>query len=150
MKIIQLTRNFGTFVDDRDYMRLSMYKWYAQGPEGRPARRITMPKHHIIFMYHQIMEVWPWELYKKGLVVDHIDRNPLNNCRHNLRVVDQATNMQNTSRSINRIGVCYDKRHKKWKAYLDNPRMPRLNLGTFLTKEEAEASVRNARRGSAL
>jgi hypothetical protein len=149
MQIIMLTRGFGTLVDDKDYVWLSKKKWYAQGPEGRPARRITIPKRHILFMYHEILEVYPWELRAKGLCVDHIDRNPLNNCRHNLRIVTTAANMQNTVRSRNRIGVCYDKRHRKWKAYLDNPNMPRLNLGTFKTREEAETSVQNARKRSA-
>jgi hypothetical protein len=37
---------------------------------------------------------------KKGMVVDHINRNPLDNRRENLRVVTQLVNIHNTSRSL--------------------------------------------------
>lgn len=57
-----------------------------------------------------------------GYIVDHIDRNPLNNKKSNLRL---CTNMQNSrNRSLNNNstsyykGVCFDKDTESWKSQI--------------------------------
>jgi hypothetical protein len=55
--------------------------------------------------------------------IDHKDRNPLNNCRNNLRVCTHAENMRNKgNRNINKTsrykGVYKPKDYKKWVAYI--------------------------------
>lgn len=59
---------------------------------------------------------------KPGEVVDHIDRNPLNNTLDNLRCVTKRKNAINTDvRSDNTSGckgVSYHKRSGKYRAYL--------------------------------
>lgn len=58
----------------------------------------------------------------KGMVVDHINRNKLDNRRCNLRVVTQRENCHNSSlRSTNKSGVTgvfLDKRVGRWRAQI--------------------------------
>ena len=143
MGIIRLTKGKSTLVDDDLLENLNRFKWYSQGPEFRPARRIRAPRNTIIYIYHQILEVWPWKLRAEHLEVDHVDRDPLNNLRENLRIVTRHQNMQNSSRSIFRKGVGRDNTHNTWKAYIDRPYRNRINIGTFKTYEEAAEAVRN-------
>ena len=54
-------------------------------------------------------------------VVDHIDRNKLNCCMSNLRLVSIQENMQNRSKTQNKMtsiykGVCKKKGQNKWVA----------------------------------
>lgn len=140
MAIIPLTKGKFTEVDDDLFEALSKFKWYAQGPDFRPARRITFPRHTILLMYYQILEIYPWEL-RVDQVIDHIDRNPLNNKKANLRIVTYSENMQNTLRHANRVGIGRDNRHDRYKAYLDQPGKNRINIGTYKAREEAEQAL---------
>lgn len=87
------------------------------------------------------MDVYPWELKEKGKVIDHIDHDPLHNKRVNLRIISCCENMRNTERSLNRVGISIDRTHNRYKAYIDRYDLPRLNIGTFKTKEEAEIAL---------
>lgn len=59
---------------------------------------------------------------QKGLVIDHKNRNKLDNRRNNLRVVTQKENCHNSSvRSNNKSGVpgvFFDNRAKRWRAQI--------------------------------
>lgn len=85
----------------------------------------------------------------KGLEVDHIDRQPLNNQRENLRIVTTSQNLQNrsvykTSKSGVR-GVYWVERIRKWAARVAfNGKI--LNLGYFSNIKEAEMVVKKARK----
>lgn len=58
----------------------------------------------------------------KGLVVDHINRNKMDNRRKNLRIVTQKENGQNTGVHSNNTsgvpGVFFDNRAKRWRAQI--------------------------------
>lgn len=76
--------------------------------------------------------------------VDHVDGNPLNNRRSNLRPSDASTNGWNRiyPNRNNTSGVPGVSRNKGgWMAYVDVNRK-RIHLGTYRTIEEAAAARR--------
>ncbi len=146
MRLITLTKGFEAIVDDGLFESLNYHQWFAQGNDHRPARRLKdneIYPRNLIYMYHQILQVFPWGL--NGKVVDHINRNPLDNRLENLRIVTQAENMQNSITTIFKLGVSIDRTHNTWKAYIDYSYSfgtRRKNIGTFKTREEALAAVK--------
>lgn len=78
---------------------------------------------------------------------DHVDRNPMNNRRNNLRKATLAENARNCSKSKNNssgiIGVCWINREQKWHSYItvDNQRK---SLGYFINKTDAIITRLNA------
>jgi AP2 domain/HNH endonuclease len=83
------------------------------------------------------------------LHVDHIDGNPLNNCRENLRLTDRSGNMRNSSakttdtKTSSYKGVSYCKSTGRWKSQitLDSGNM---HVGRFDTEEQAAKAYDNA------
>ena len=128
-------------VDDEIYEELSLYKWYDSGIELRPARRLRLGPRKLIYLYHQVLNVLPWVLRLQGLEVDHINCDPLDNRKENLRVATRKENMRNTTFYAYRQGICLDNTHNKWKAYIDQPDLPRINIGTFSSEQEAQAAL---------
>lgn len=143
MAIIKLTRGFETIIEDELYDELSQYNWYASGLEGRPARRLRDVDRKLIMMYHQILDVKPWELRSSGYCVDHINNDPLDNRKCNLRIVTISEN--NSNKFGGRQGISYDSTHKKYKVYIDHPGYKRYNVGTFKHRIEAERALYKAK-----
>lgn len=146
MAIIKLTKGLETIVDDNDFESLNKHNWYASGLQGRPARRLSVDEgKKLIYIYHQILRIYPWNL-RPDHCVDHINGNPRDNTRINLRIVTHAENMRNSARHKNRVGICFDNTWKRWKAYIDRPDRNRKNIGTFRSREEAEEALADALR----
>lgn len=130
VKPILLTDGIYAYVDACDYAEISRYTWRLVG--GGYAGRSEKGK--TILMHRQIMKP------PKGMVVDHVRGNKLNNSRENLRVCTRRENAWNKAkhrRSSSRYkGVYYDKSRKRWFAaiYYDG-RLHRL--GWFDDEVEA-------------
>lgn len=84
------------------------------------------------------------------LCVDHINHNPLDNRKENLRVTDNKTNMQNRSgpqsNSTSGVrGVSWDNKVGAWLAYVvvDGKH---IHIGYFDNIEEAEKEARKGRK----
>ncbi len=78
-------------------------------------------------------------------IIDHIDRNPLNNRIENLREATRQLNRFNSKISVTNKsgfrGVCFDSKTGKWLASI-GVHSKDINLGRYDTKEEAyEARV---------
>lgn len=80
---------------------------------------------------------------KEGFMVDHINRNILDNRRCNLRYVTRQQNVMNSSMRKDNTsgykGIFWFKRNKKWQASIGFQKKS-IHLGFFLTKEEAASA----------
>ena len=110
VRYIPLTKGKFAIVDAADYERLNRYKWCAmKGGAKLYACRTTGRR--TILMHRFLMNP------PKGMVVDHIDGNGLNNRRSNLRICTHQQNMCNTrpkGKGSRYKGVCWDKNRKQW------------------------------------
>jgi hypothetical protein len=119
-KEIQLTQGKVAIVDDDDFEYLNQWKWFANKMKGKfyVGRSITVSKNKKIriSMHRFIMKP------EKCMVIDHLDGNPLNNQKNNLRICTRAENMRNYKLPVNNTsgfkGVYWHKITSKWMAYI--------------------------------
>lgn len=125
-----------TIVDFADYMKLKDYTWFVRRYRNATPyayRQVSEGgKRRTIFMHREIMG------FPAGLMIDHINRNGLDNRRCNLRVCTGTQNQGNRSPSsaARPKGVSFQKRYGTWRAYI-TIRGKFTHLGTFATAEEA-------------
>mgnify|MGYP000863706242 FL=1 len=81
---IALGDGFTAYVDAKDYEWLSRWTWYLRG--GYAIRR---EKNKVIYMHREIMKP------PNGVLVDHKNRNKLDNTRDNLRHATRQENARN-------------------------------------------------------
>jgi len=83
----------------------------------------------------------------RDLTIDHINRNPLDNRRCNLRICSQFINNQNQSHNTSgKVGVSYCKRDKKYKAYIKVNGI-QISLGCYKNFDDAvKARVKGERK----
>lgn len=135
MKLIKVTKGLYTLVDDDDYEELSKYKWYASKKSKNYdkyyiERRIRYPDGSSkIFKMHRIIMNAP-----PGKNVDHINGNPLDNRKCNLRLCSQSQNNMNSKLQKNSTtgyrGVSWHKKAGKWRAYI-NVNRKQYHLGLY-------------------
>ena len=140
VKEIPLTQGEVALVDDEDFEWLTRWAWCLRQEKGalqkyahcawrRPdGRKTTMKMHRLIMAA------------KPGVIIDHIDRDGLNNQRGNLReVTPRESSINGSKRSVNTsgyIGVSWDKSKGKWEAYVSRGGK-KIFIGRFSTAEEA-------------
>ena len=145
MKKIELSKqgkNRGKFfalVDDESFKEVSKYRWnYVI--MGYAESRLGSKKNKPIRMHIFLMNP------PKGMFVDHINMNGLDNRKENLRLATYQQN--NYNRRLNKNnksgykGVIWDKSVKKWRAYIRSGKM--IYLGVFKTKLEAAKTYNEA------
>ena len=96
IRYIPLTKGKVAIVDAADYEWLSRYKWQALDFGGRIYASRAAPGRGRISMHRAIMKP------PKGMVVDHINGNGLDNRRCNLRICTFAQNCANRRPQRNR------------------------------------------------
>jgi hypothetical protein len=83
--------------------------------------------------------------FPEGLVVDHIDGNPLNNRKSNLRAVTVSDNQSNKTKSTGELKLMgVSKSGSKFRASI-RFKNKWMYLGTFLSKESAYSAYKNKR-----
>jgi hypothetical protein len=139
---IELTKGYEALVDLEDAPRIARFAWQAnEQKQYNYVRAIRTVNNTAIYMHHEVLQVMPWEL--NGDEIDHIDRNPLNNRKINLDRTSHEINMQNSKRSIERVGICFNRRANLWMAYNDSVRA-RKYLGYRKTEQEARELLQSA------
>ena len=135
MKEIILTQGKVAVIDDCDLERVSKYSWCYNGKYAV----LGVIKNNIktTELLHRFI-LNPSEYH----VVDHIDNDPLNNRRSNLRICTQAYNVSNGNYKpgvSGYRGVTLDKRKINGKCYFARirNRAERIHLGNYFTVEEA-------------
>jgi hypothetical protein len=123
---IRLLRGQVTLVDDEDYEALQGYRWRCS-THGYAVRSENVDGYErVVTMHRQILDA------PRGLVVDHIDGNRLNNTRANLRLATQQQNLRNRgvfrNNQVKIKGVTAQ--HGKWHARLQFDRQL-LHLGFY-------------------
>lgn len=119
MMEIELTQGYVAIIDDEDYEKVSKYKWHVEKKAGnkRYAKHVYREdnKAKTLRMHTLIMGEPP-----RGMVVDHISGDGLDNRRSNLRIISRRENSSNRhirKRSNSQYqGVFHDKRIDRYRA----------------------------------
>jgi len=143
MKEIPLTKGMVAIVDDEDYERLSLYKWYAnQDGYAERSAYLTGGSRKHVFMHHCVLGS-----PKDGMQVDHINRDPRDNRKENLRFCTSVQNHGNSrvqrNNTSGRKGVSWFKNGRKWRAYIVSSKR-QIHLGYYDSLEQASQAYDEA------
>jgi hypothetical protein len=135
MKTIPLTNGGFTLVDDEDFDSLSRFKWrqdrgyvwrFSTVAEGMRKRRVVM---------HRVITNAP-----DGMLVDHANRDKLDNRKANLRVCTETENHHNQHRDPSKKKSAYKgvspNRGATWRARI-TVNKTLIHLGTFVNQVDA-------------
>jgi len=135
MREIILTKGYKAIVDDIDFEWLSKFNWFANLDVGGYVSARANHKGTLLKMHRMIMAA-----YDSNVIVDHIDRNSLNNQRNNLRICTKRENHCNIGLTVRNTsgykGVNFYKITNRWVAKISINGL-RKSIGYFDTKEEA-------------
>jgi len=150
MKYITLNNKEKTKLDDEDYIKFGLYKWTSskdKSGDTRQVRRINLgyKKSKMVQLHRVIMKA------KKGQIVDHINRDTLDNRKINLRICNKSQNGMNRPANKNSKsgikGVSWCVRDNRWTAHISKKidgKYKQKSLGNFKIKEEAASAYNKA------
>lgn len=141
--LIKLSQGKSTLVDAQTYRDWEGFKWYCHGKEyGYAAARIkksdgkssTMYLHRVVSNIHGL---------PSNVKVDHINGNPFDNRKENLRVCTHRENLRNIKKSAANTsgykGVSFDKKRNKFRASI-RALEKHIHLGYFDDAEDAHST----------
>jgi len=146
MKYIHLDNNEVALVDDEDYDFVSSFnKWHINSVGYLATSKMINYDRTFYTMHRIIMERLLGEAIPEGLVIDHKNRNKLDNRRENLRLATYSQNNINSKIPENNTsghkGIGFHKKRNQWRA-----RIGKCHLGWFETIEEAIEARKLAER----
>lgn len=139
---ISLTQGQEAIIDDEDYELVSQYKWYAKKSKNtyyaltNSSRKTGKKK---IYLHKVIIGT------TQG-IIDHKNGNGLDNRKENLRIASHTKNIINQYHpkgTSQYKGVYFNKDKNRWVAQIRN-NYKRINLGSYITEEEAAKSYDKA------
>lgn len=140
---IRNRKNSGTTakIDTDDLPLVAGYKWQAVR-NGNLLYAVTELADGTTVQMHRVI----LGVTDSNIIVDHADRNPLNNTRSNLRTATRQQNAfnagppKNNTSGYKGVSRAFGKR---WRAYINVSRK-QISLGTFDTREEAALAYDSA------
>lgn len=136
IKIVSKHGNFDLIVDDEDFDRVNEHRWWINKQRGKFRAHGRIDKTQKLIKVHRFI----LNVYNPKIMIDHINMNPLDNRKENLRIVTNQQNSVNKKLNKNNKsgykGVFYSERDKKWVSKVKY-NYKNINLGRFKTKEEA-------------
>jgi hypothetical protein len=147
---IRLTNGDVALVDDDCVTLLEGYKWNCA------VKKLKHGESKYASAYVKNGDEWDHLLMHriivgatKGVIVDHVDGNGINNHRYNLRIATHTQNMRNRQvtpgfTSVYK-GVWWNKRDRVWQACIKCDGRT-IHLGSFRTQEQAAVSYNEAAR----
>lgn len=143
MKILPSTQGQTIKVCDCHYDKVKDWRWSAlkQGRKRVNYRAVRMGERRLILMHRFIMDC------PDGMVVDHINGNPMDNRCKNLRICTQAQNSLNnhgakTNSKSGHKGVYWHKAANKWCSEVVSNKK-KYYLGLFKNKLDAVEAYNN-------
>ena len=141
-KEIQLSQGKVALVDADDYDNLCKYKWHAvKSPKRKNYwRACRVENYKTISMHSEILQV-PDDKF-----IDHINHNPLDNRKANLRECTITQNNWNTrpyGKTSNYKGVYWHTRNKRWRATVWKDGR-QIFLGNFVDEHDAARAYNKA------
>jgi hypothetical protein len=154
-RIRQIPNLYAT-VDDIDYPAVDQHLWRvlwetrANGQRVVTAVVASAPGRQTVYLHHFILSLQGVPKPRHPLTVDHIDRNPFNNTRVNLRIAthsEQKTNQGKKTRNNRGTvptstykGVSWHRQRQKWGA-ATRIGSTTYCLGLFSSEQEAAHAV---------
>lgn len=126
-------------LDDEDYERVAALKWRFS---GEAVQRFYYESNKLVSI-----SIAAFIMQQPDTMFDHIDRNPLNNQKNNLRMCNHSQNGMNRTKRNNCSskykGVYWNKRDKKWISSIRlNNRL--THLGCFNLETDAAKAYNTA------
>lgn len=135
---------YATVLDDDFTKTLQLRTWTLAG-SGYPA---TGRKGKTLYLHRVIFERYGGVI-PAGMLIDHIDRNPLNDVPDNLRLATKSLNAVNTGRRRTNksgyVGITKAGKGQRWYARVTVNNLP-IYLGCFKSPREAADAVNAAYR----
>lgn len=119
-RVVTLTKGYEAIIDGEDYERVTKWRWSATiRPNGMVyAVRTCKENGKKAINLHRFLMNCP-----KGMEVDHINHNPLDNRKSNLRICTMAENRKNIPLSIRNTtgykGIYWDTQCNCWRAKIN-------------------------------
>jgi len=127
-------------IDTEDVEKVNNYKW-CLATDGYV--RTSSNGNNMAAIQNIIMNF----MAGTNQLIDHRDRNPLNNCKSNFRICTHLENCRNVGKTKRNKsgfkGVCWDKRTKKWSSTI-MVNYKNIHLGRFEDIKEAAMAYNKA------
>ena len=141
-KRIKLSKGRYAIVDDEDYEWLSKHKWNCGALRYAVRTLPRLKDKKMVYMHREVNKT------PEGMDTDHINGDTLDNRKVNLRTCTRSENMMNSGlRSDNSSGfkgVSWNKRAKKWVAYIRSSPGNRVYLGLHDDVDDAVRAYNEA------
>jgi hypothetical protein len=142
MRTVRVSNKYDVKIDEEDYEKLSpeKYVWNVQLRRGGQIYRVRANYRKAQMVNgkgHALLHRLIMGVTDPKIIVDHINHDPLDNRKANLRLCTSAENTRNSRNSKSKSGFKGVRPHrKKWEARITHNNK-QIYLGAFVTPQAA-------------